>query len=282
MRSHNLSNRPRSRKVILNLCLTLIVTALVFASALNARAADSGIASQAKPGAFPKNQSAAPPSGNYETQIRQSLQKNYPQIAVDSVAPTPLPGIYEVLANGQLIYTDAKAAYLFVNGSLIDTAKQINLTQERFNQLTAIRFDQLPLNLAFKKVKGAGTRKLAVFSDPDCPFCKRIEPELAKLDNVTIYMFLYPIAALHPEAVERSKRVWCSPNKAKAWDDLMLRNVVPAADPTCGNPIDKLAEFGDKHRINGTPTLIFADGQRVAGAMTAEQMEQRLAAAKSR
>jgi thiol:disulfide interchange protein DsbC len=162
---------------------------------------------------------------------------------------------------------------------LVDTEKKINLTQERLSKLTAIQFEQLPLKLAFKKVKGKGTRKLAVFSDPDCPFCKQIEPELAKLDNITIYMFLYPIDAIHPQAGDKAKSVWCSPDRVKAWDDLMQRGVAPKAAPNCNNPVAQLVEFGKRHRISGTPTLVFADGRRVPGAIPFEQIEQYLASA---
>lgn len=226
--------------------------------------------------------SASGIAGASEATVKAALQKKYPQVPVDTVTRTPLTGIYEVYSNGQLIYTDEKVDYLFINGSMVDVARKVNLTEERMNRLTAIKFDQLPLNLAFKKVKGKGERKLAIFSDPDCPFCKRIEGELTKVDNVTIYTFLFPIAGLHPEATERAKRIWCSADKVKAWDDLMQRGVMPVAAPTCENPVDRLVEFGNRNRINGTPTMFFADGMRVAGAIPAEQIEQRLAAAQGK
>ncbi len=212
-----------------------------------------------------------------EASVKAALQKKYPQITVESVTKTPLPGMFEVYANGQLIYTDEKVGYLFINGSMVDVEKKTNLTEERMARLTAIRFDQLPLDLAFKKVKGKGTRKLAVFADPNCGFCKRFEQSIASVDDATIYVFLYPI--LSPDSTEKSKAVWCSKDRVKAWDDLMLNGIAPSASGKCTNPIDKIVAFGKQKNVTGTPTLFFADGQRVAGAIPLEQIEQRLAAA---
>jgi thiol:disulfide interchange protein DsbC len=167
---------------------------------------------------------------------------------------------------------DEKVDYV-IDGEIISTKTMTNLTKQRKQKLSAIPFNDLPLDLAFKRVKGKGERKLAVFSDPDCPFCKRVEGDLAKLDNVTIYMFLYPIEGLHPGAPEVAKRIWCSPDKVKAWDDYMGSKVRPTAAPTCDNPVDKIVEYGRKKNINGTPTLIFANGDRVPGAISAAQIE---------
>ena len=216
-------------------------------------------------------------AGASEATVRAALQKKYPDIAIENVNKTPLAGIYEVFANGQLIYTDENAAYLFVNASLIDTDKKANLTEERMNRLTAIKFDQLPLSLAFKKVKGKGTRKLAYFGDPNCGYCKRFEQDLAKIDDVTVYVFLYPV--LGPDSLEKAKSIWCSKDRAKAWDDQMLNGNAPTAAGTCDTPIEKIVAFGRQKNISGTPTMFFADGVRVPGAIPADQIEQRLAAA---
>lgn len=220
--------------------------------------------------------------GADEATVKAALQTKYPQIPVDQVTRTPLAGIYEVYANGQLIYTDEKVGYLFINGSMVDVEKKVNLTEERMNRLTAIKFDELPLNLAFKRVKGKGERKLALFSDPDCPFCKQLEGELVKVDNVTIYTFLYPIDGLHPQASDHAKRIWCSQDKVKAWDAHLQRGVASTASPNCTNPVAKLADYGTRYKITGTPTMFFADGIRVAGAIPAEQIEQRLVAAQKK
>jgi thiol:disulfide interchange protein DsbC len=220
---------------------------------------------------------AATLAGASEATIKAAMQKKYPDITVESVIKTPLAGIYEVYANGQLIYTDEKAAYLFTNASLIDTDKKVNLTEERMNRLTAIRFDQLPLDLAFKKVKGKGTRQLAYFGDPNCGYCKKFEQDLAKLNDMTVYVFLYPV--LGPDSLAKAKSIWCSKNRIKAWDDQLVNGIAPTAAGDCDTPIEKILAFGRQKNISGTPTLFFADGQRVPGAIPVDQIEQHLVAA---
>ncbi len=213
-----------------------------------------------------------------ETTVKAAFQKRYPDIVVEGVNKTPLPGIYEVFANGDLIYTDEKAAYLFIGANLIDAEKKSSLSEQRMNQLTAIKFDQLPLNLAFKKVKGKGTRKLAYFGDPNCGYCKKFEHDLAKINDVTIYVFVYPV--LGPDSTEKAKSIWCSKDRVKAWDDQLLNNIAPTAAGTCDtSAIDKTVAFGKQKGIKGTPTLFFVDGQRVPGAIPVEMIEQRLVAA---
>jgi len=216
-------------------------------------------------------------AGASEATIKAALQKKYPDIAVESVIKTPMAGIYEVFANGQLIYTDEKVTYLFTNANLIDADKKVNLTEERMNRLTAIRFDQLPLDLAFKKVKGKGTRKLAYFGDPNCGYCKKFEQDLAKIDDVTIYVFLYPV--LGPDSLAKSKSIWCSKDRVKAWDDQLVNGIAPTAPGGCDTPIEKILAFGRQKNISGTPTMFFTDGQRVPGAIPADHIEQRLVAA---
>jgi thiol:disulfide interchange protein DsbC len=218
-------------------------------------------------------------AGASEATVKAELLKKYPTIAVESVVKTPLSGIYEVFAGGQILYTDENVGYIFVNGSMIDADKKLNLTEERVNQLTAIKFDELPLNLAVKKVRGKGTRKLAYFGDPNCGYCKRFEQGLAQINDVTIYVFLYPV--LGPDSVEKSKSIWCSKDRIKAWDDQLVKGVAPTAPGTCDtSAIDKTVAFGKQKNITGTPTLFFIDGSRVPGAIPVEQVEQHLAAAK--
>jgi thiol:disulfide interchange protein DsbC len=219
-------------------------------------------------------------AGASEATVRAAMQKKYPDIAIESVTKTPLPGIYEVFANGQLTYTDEKAAYLFLNAHMIDTEKKVNLTEERMNRLTAIKFDQLPLDLAFKKIKGKGTRQIAYFGDPNCGYCKRFEQDLAKVNDVTVYVFLYPV--LGPDSMEKSKSIWCSKDRVKAWDDQLVNGIAPTAPGGCDTPIEKILAFGRQKNVTGTPTLFFADGQRVPGAIPLDQIEQHLlVAAKS-
>ena len=212
-----------------------------------------------------------------EATVKAAFQKRYPDVVVEGVNKTPLPGIYEVFANGDLIYTDEKATYIFVNANLVDAEKKTNLSEERMNQLTSIKFDQLPLNLAFKKVKGKGTRKLAYFADPNCGYCKKFEQDLTKINDVTIYVFLYPV--LGPDSLAKAKSIWCSKDRVKAWDDQLVNGVAPTAPGTCDtSTIDKTVAFGKQKGIKGTPTMFFADGQRVPGAIPVEMIEQRLAA----
>jgi len=210
-----------------------------------------------------------------EASVRKAFSQKFPKATVQSVTKLPYLGLYEIVVEGEVLYADDKFDYL-IDGNIISTKNMSNLTEQRKQKLSAIPFDELPLELAFKKVKGNGERKLAVFSDPDCPFCKRVENDLAKLDNVTIYMFLFPIDSLHPKAPEMSKKIWCSPDKVKAWDDYMQKGTIPASDSSCQNPVDKIVEYGRKKGINATPTLVFPNGDRVPGAVSAAQMESML------
>ena len=207
-----------------------------------------------------------------EATVKQAMQKKYPGIQVESVARTPIAGIYEVFTGGEVLYVDENVNYMIVQGRLIDVARKTDLTDERKRVLTAVKFDQLPLDLAFRKVQGNGKRKVAYFSDPNCPFCKKIEPDLAKLENVTIYIFLYPV--LGQNSYEKSKAVWCSKDRVKVWDEMMLNGNPPKTTGTCDTPIEKIMAFGRQQGINGTPTLFFADGQRVTGAIPADQLKK--------
>jgi thiol:disulfide interchange protein DsbC len=216
-----------------------------------------------------------------EASIRAEFQKKYPQATIESIVKTPHLGLYELLVDGQIIYTDADFNYLIV-GSLIDARTKINLTDVRQREIEdkklkslAFPFEQLPFDLAIKKVKGNGSRKVAVFSDPDCPFCHRLEKALDQVTDVTIYIFLFPIEQLHPKAPEMARAIWCSPDRVKAWDAYMLKGVVPKS-AKCDNPVDKIVAYGQSKKINGTPTIFFADGKRVPGAIPVEQFEELL------
>jgi thiol:disulfide interchange protein DsbC len=197
---------------------------------------------------------------------------------IEGVAKAGFLGLYEVRIatpeGTQILYTDEQGSHLII-GHVYDPKTETNLTEARLRKLNAIRFADLPLAQAFKIVRGKGRRQLAYFSDPRCPYCKRLDQELTKVDDVTVHVFLLPIIARDSAAV--SKAVWCSPDRAKAWLDLMLRGVEPTAKTTCDTPIEKNLGLGQKYRINGTPTLIFADGQRISGAMPAERLSKLLA-----
>ena len=213
-----------------------------------------------------------------EAQIRKNIAERLPQIkVVDEVSKTPIPGVFELRINGsEIFYTDAQANYL-IEGNIIDVRGKRNLTEERITKLTAVKFEDLPFKDAFTIVRGNGKRKLAVFEDPNCGYCKRFERDLQKVDNVTIYMFLYPI--LGADSVEKSKAVWCAKDQAKAWQDYMVRDV-PVTPAMCDtNALTRNGEFGRKYKITGTPTLFFADDTRVPGAADATQIEKLLATA---
>jgi thiol:disulfide interchange protein DsbC len=234
-------------------------------------------------GAQQKNQApaaaAAVPSA-IDAQVRRNLEQRLPNIGkIDEVSRTPLAGVYEIRVGSDLFYSDAEGNYLLVNGHMIDTRGKRNLTEERLEKLLAIDFDQLPLKDAFVIVRGNGKRKLAVFEDPNCGYCKRFERDLQKVDNVTVYMFLYPI--LGPDSTEKSKGHWCAKDRVKSWQDWMLKNEPPAkADAGCDTTaLARNLELGKKHKITGTPTLIFTDGSRVPGAIGAAEIEKLLVAA---
>lgn len=220
------------------------------------------------------------PARASEQEVMKRVKAKFPQSFVEKVFPTPYQGLYEVLMDNKLFYTDAQVSYILV-GNLIDVNSSQNLTQQRLRKLTAVDWKVLPLDLAIRKVKGDGSRRLAVFSDPMCQHCIVQEKELARITNVTIYTFLYPTERLHKGATARAQAVWCSQDRAKAWDELMLNRIDPKAKP-CRDPIRKIEEIGTRLKIDATPTLIFADGTVVSGGITAAQVEKLLSdAAKS-
>lgn len=214
--------------------------------------------------------------------LKKTLQAKVPQLEIESVARSPLPGFYEVVANGSIFYADEKGQYLIVAERVLDLNAKKDILEERMNRLTGIRFDALPLDMAFKNVKGNGKRRLAVFSDPDCPYCRRLEQDLRKLDDVTVYTFLLPIEQLHPDATAKARAVWCSADRQKTWDELMLNNVTPTGAKACENPVDKIVAFAQQKRINATPTMFLADGTRVSGARSAGDLDRLLNEAEAR
>lgn len=212
-----------------------------------------------------------------------SIRKNLPEKLqglppIASIVETPMKGLYEVVLEGNdIIYTNADASY-FIQGALVETASRRNLTQEREDALSAIAFDKLPLKDAFTVTRGKGERKMAMFSDPNCGFCKRIENDLLKVDNVTIYYFMYPI--LGADSVTKAEKVWCAKDKGKVWLDYMTKGA-PIPDATCNTAaIGRNVAFGRANKINGTPAMFFSDGKRVPGAIGAEKVEEYLNAAK--
>ena len=209
-----------------------------------------------------------------ENVIRKSLSERLPNLpAIDEINKTPMPGLFEVRVGADVFYTDAQGNYI-LQGSLFDVRQRRNLTEERLDKLSAIPFDQLPLKNAFTQVHGTGKRKLVVFADPNCGFCKRFEKDLQNLTDVTIYHLLYPI--LGEDSRVKSRNIWCAKDRARTWDDWMLRGVTPPAAQCDMAAIDANVDFGKKHRISGTPTLILTDGSRIAGAVPAAQVDKML------
>jgi thiol:disulfide interchange protein DsbC len=196
---------------------------------------------------------------------------------IDGVARAGFLGLWEVRVatpeGTRLLYTNDEATHFFI-GSVFDGKTQSDLTEQRMRRLNSVRFADLPLNQAFKIVRGKGTRQFAYFSDPRCPYCKKFDQEIVKMDDVTVHVFLLPI--ISPDSGPLSRAVWCSPDRAKAWQDLMLNNVMPTANGNCSNPIERNLELGRKLRVNGTPTLIFVDGQRMSGWRPAPQLSKLL------
>ena len=209
-----------------------------------------------------------------EAVIRKNLTERLPQLqTIDEVTKSAMPGLYELRLGSEIMYTDADGNFL-IQGSLIDTKARRNLTDERIDKLTAVDFNLLPLKDAFTVVRGNGKRKLAVFEDPNCGYCKRFERDLQKIDNVTIHMFLYPI--LSADSTEKSRNIWCSKDKVKVWANWMVRDQAPPASSCDSTAITRNIEFGKKYKITGTPTLFFTDGTRVPGALPGAEVEKML------
>ncbi|AXS80844.1 DsbC family protein [Dechloromonas sp. HYN0024] len=212
-----------------------------------------------------------------EAEVRKMMESKL-GAKVESVTKSGFMGLYEVFADGNIVYTDEKGTAIIV-GPLIDGKTMKNVTEERMKKLSAIKFSDLPLDRAIKQVRGDGKRTLATFEDPNCGYCKRLAKELLKLDNVTVYTFLLPI--LSEDSVRKSKQIWCSADRAKAWNDWMVDGKAPAGREDCDTTaVTKNQEFGRKLNITGTPTMFFADGERVPGAIPLARIEQKLSQAK--
>ena len=201
-----------------------------------------------------------------EAQIKRTIEGRY-GVKVESVARTPYSNLYEIVVSGDersVIYTDEKAGFLFT-GQIVDLRTRKNVTQERMDKLAMIKFDDLPLELAIKQVRGNGKRVVAMFSDPFCGFCKQLDQNLVKMDDVTIYTFLYPILRKE-ESPEMSARIWCSPDRAKAYVDLMVNNRQPPKVAGCVAPVDKWLALGEKLQVRATPVSYVSSGVRIVGA----------------
>jgi thiol:disulfide interchange protein DsbC len=194
---------------------------------------------------------------------------------VESVTKSGYLGLYEIYADGNILYTDDKMTAFIAGGQLIEGKTMKNVTEERMRKLTAIKFTELPLDRAIKQVRGDGKRVMATFEDPNCGYCKRLAKDLQKLDNVTIYTFLYPI--LSEDSIKKSRQIWCSADRARAWNDWMIEGRAPVGKEDCDtSAVVKNQEFGRRLNISGTPTMFFVDGERIPGAMPLPKIEQKL------
>ncbi len=210
-------------------------------------------------------------------EVKKELAKKFPDLKTERVTKTTYGGLFEVFTGTEIFYTDEKASFV-VTGNLIDTTTRANITDARLSKLTAIKFDELPFENAIKLVRGDGSRRIAIFEDPLCGYCKKFEADLNTLSNITVYVFLYPILA--QDSFTKSKSIWCAPDKGAAWQDWMLREKPPApAAETCVTPVDQNVALGQKLRINGTPATFFEDGERIAGALPLATIEAKIASA---
>ena len=210
-----------------------------------------------------------------EPLIRKNLAARLPNLpSIDEVRKSPMPGLYEIrVNNSDIFYTDAKGDFL-IQGSMIDTQAKLDLTEQRVNKLSAVSFDQLPLKDAFTIVRGNGKRKLVVFEDPNCGYCKRFERDLEKITDVTVHVLLYPI--LSADSANKSRNIWCAKDQGKSFTDWMVKDITPAEAKCDASAVGRNVEFGKKARITGTPTLFFADGSRVPGAIPTDRIEKLL------
>lgn len=207
--------------------------------------------------------------------VKQAMEAFVGAPAVEEVRKTDYDGFYEVLLkSGELVYTNEKVDFI-IDGRIIDTKTRTDITEARMNQLSAIDFSTLALDRAIKQVRGDGSRVIATFEDPNCGYCKRLGKDLAQMDDVTIYTFLLPI--LSEDSTKKSRNIWCSEDKAKAWNAWILDGVVPKAAECDTAAVDQNVAFAKSHKIQGTPTIFLADGRRLGGYLPLAQLEQALA-----
>jgi thiol:disulfide interchange protein DsbC len=209
--------------------------------------------------------------------IRKTLKEHYPEVEIVDIKPSPLNGLYEIYTGDAIVYANDSGSYL-IAGPLVETRTRANLTAESLDMRNAIDFSTLPIEKAIKTVKGNGSRKMAVFADPDCPYCKKLEHELVSVDNVTVYTFLYPLEELHPDAKARAHAIWCSADRSEAWNSWIVNAKDPSPAPaSCKQDVlEENRALGVKLRVNSTPTIIFANGRRTSGVVPAADIERRL------
>jgi len=209
-------------------------------------------------------------------QLKEKIIKSYPNLPIKSIKKTNYNDLYEIFLGDQIIYSDESFSFLIIEGRLVNPQTKIDLTADRLEELTRINFSSLPLDKAIKIKKGSGERIIAVFSDIDCPFCRKLEKEtIAKIDNITVYNFLFPLA-IHPKAETKSAKVWCSKNRSEAWTNAMVSNKMPKNKGDCDTPIQETIGLAKNLGISSTPTIILPNGKRLPGAISADELEKYL------
>ena len=223
--------------------------------------------------------SAAHAADAVESHLLQTLQARFPSVKIDTVEPSPVPGLYQVISGDHVIYADASGDHLIV-GNMMDSRTKENLSEQAVDDHYSINFKSLPLNEAIKIVRGNGARKLALFEDPDCPFCQRLEHGMSFMNDVTIYLFLFPIQQLHPHALADAKAIWCSPDRASAWTNWMVYHTpIPGGGSCADDPIAKINTLAQSLHITATPTIFLQNGHRIGGAIPVNQLQQMMAQA---
>lgn len=215
-----------------------------------------------------------------QSHLLQTLQARFPAIKIDAVEPSPVPGLYQVIAKNQVVYVDASGDHMIV-GSMMDTRTRQNLSDQAVDAYHSINFNSLPFDDAIKIVKGNGAHKMALFADPDCPFCQRLEQEdMRSMTDLTVYLFLFPLEQLHPHALVDSKAIWCSPDRASAWTHWMLDHTpIPKGGSCANDPIAKIAALAQTLGIDATPTIFLQNGRRIGGFVPLPQLEKLVAQA---
>ena len=221
-------------------------------------------------------------AGDVPAQLSKTLHERYPEVPIVDVRPGPMAGLYEVYTGTAIVYSDATGDHLFA-GEMIDTKTRRSLTAERLEERSTVDFSTLPLDMAIKEVRGDGKRVMAVFADPDCPFCQRLEKSLETVDNVTVYTFLYPLTQLHPGAMKKARKIWCSEDRSTTWTTWMRTGSLTAEKDDCDlGTLDQMRELAEKIKVSATPTVIFPSGRRLSRALTADELNQMLDAEKAK
>lgn len=211
-----------------------------------------------------------------EGKLRQIISESYPNLPIKNIKKTNYNDLYEIFLGDQIVYSDDSFSFLIIEGRLVNPKTRVDLTSARLEELTRIDFNNLPFEMSIKVVKGNGKRRIAVFSDIDCPFCKKLEKEtIAAMDDITIYNFLFPLD-IHPKAKSKSMQVWCASDRTVAWNNAMHYNQLPENNGNCESPIDETINLAKDLGITSTPTIILSSGKRLPGALAAEDLEKYL------